>query len=264
MQSKEIPITVAARLIYHLGEQLISDELVALLELIKNAYDADATKCTVIVDCKASTPHGPGRITISDNGNGMLPHTVEKDFLRLATDYKKTNKISPFYQRRTLGEKGLGRLSYQRLGKYVTVTTSPSFERLKDFVLEEDKHFQDEGNNTIDITMDWEGFLDSDDIRNVYATVTEKNVPNAKRGTAIVIDGIRNLGFWDLNQKKRERLHNEILALINPYIEAKKNAAFSLLIDVNGEPFFVDSIDEKVVDQLSDVSCRFSFNQKTL
>lgn len=263
MQSKEIPITVAARLIYHLGEQLISDELVALLELIKNSYDADATKCTVIVDCKASTPHGRGKITISDNGNGMLPHIVEKDFLRLATDYKKTNKISPFYKRRTLGEKGLGRLSYQRLGKYVTVTTSPSFDRLEDFVLEEDKHFQDGGYNTIDITMDWEGFSDSDDIRNVYATVTEKNVPNAKRGTTIVIDGIRNLGFWDLNQKKRERLNNEILALINPYIEAQKNAAFSLQINVNGELFYVDSIDEKIVDQLSDVSCRFSFNQES-
>ena len=106
MSAKQIPISIAARLIYHLGEQLISDELVALLELIKNSYDADATKCIVTIDSRAETTHGTGSIKIKDNGNGMLPHTVEHDFLRLATDYKKVNKVSPFYKRRALGEKG--------------------------------------------------------------------------------------------------------------------------------------------------------------
>ena len=107
MSVKQIPLSIAARLIYHLGEQLISDELVALLELIKNSYDADATKCVVTIDSHAETAHGMGSILIQDNGNGMLPHTVEMDFLRLATNYKKVNKVSPFYKRRALGEKGL-------------------------------------------------------------------------------------------------------------------------------------------------------------
>ena len=86
MNTRKIPITVAARLLYHLGEQLISDELVALLELVKNSYDADATKCVVKVDSYADTPYGKGTIVINDNGNGMLASTVEKDFLRLATE----------------------------------------------------------------------------------------------------------------------------------------------------------------------------------
>ena len=134
MQSKKCPLSVAARLIYHLGEQLISDEWVALLELIKNAYDADATRCIVKVDSTVETPYGQGIITIEDNGNGMLPHTVTQDFLRLATDYKKNNKISPFYKRRVLGEKGLGRLSYQRLGRFLEVHTIPRIDRLSRFV----------------------------------------------------------------------------------------------------------------------------------
>ena len=58
MESKQIPVSIAARLIYHLGEQLISDERVALLELIKNSYDADATRCVVKVDSTAQTPMG--------------------------------------------------------------------------------------------------------------------------------------------------------------------------------------------------------------
>lgn len=265
MKSKQIPISIAARLIYHLGEQLISDELVALLELIKNSYDADATRCVVKVDSMAETLYGMGTITIQDNGNGMLPYMVENDFLRLATDYKKVNKVSPYYKRRTLGEKGLGRLSYQRLGRFVEVRTVPRIDRLGMAMQPDDERavFVD-GVNCIDITMDWDGFSDSDDISSVYATVTEKRMNNVKYGTAITIKGIRNSNFWELGAEKRRRLQDEILALINPFAEAKSTAAFNLELDVNGEKFLIDSVDEAVVDKLSDVSGHFFFDGHTL
>ena len=265
MPAKQIPITIAARLIYHLGEQLISDEFVALLELIKNSYDADATKCVVTINSHAETSHGMGSIVIQDNGNGMLPHTVVNDFLRLATNYKKVNKVSPFYKRRALGEKGLGRLSYQRLGKYVMVRTVPRIERLKESVQPEDKaYLESQNTNCIDITMNWDGFSDTDDISDVFATVEETYVPNASKGTEIIIEGIRNPNFWILNTEKRIRLQNEILALINPFVESKSKGAFYLTLDINGEKFLIDSINEEIVDKLSDVSSHFSFDGRTL
>lgn len=265
MKSRQIPITIAARLIYHLGEQLISDELVALLELIKNSYDADATRCAVKVDSTAETPYGPGMITIEDNGNGMLPYTVENDFLRLATNYKKVNKVSPYYKRRTLGEKGVGRLSYQRLGRFVQVRTVPRIDRLKETMDPSDRQsILIDQINCIDITMDWDNFIDSDDISKVYATVEQKRIDRPKYGTYITIQGIRNLNFWKLSIEKRNRLQEEILALINPFIEAKNTAAFNLELDVNGERFLVDSIDESIVDRLSDVSSHFSFDGHVL
>lgn len=261
MKSRQIPISVAARLIYHLGEQLISDELVALLELIKNSYDADATRCVVKVDSSAETPYGPGVITIQDNGNGMLPYTVENDFLRLATNYKKVNKVSPYYKRRTLGEKGLGRLSYQRLGRFVQVRTIPRINRLNETMHPSDRQSIAAGQiNCIDITMDWDSFTDSDDISKVYATVEEKRVDQPKFGTYIAIQGIRNSNFWELSLEKRRRLQDEILALINPFVETKNTAAFNLELDVNGERFLIDSIDESIVNRLSDVSSHFSFD----
>lgn len=260
MESKQIQITIAARLIYHLGEQLISDELVALLELIKNSYDADATRCMVKVDSTAETPYGMGIITIEDNGNGMLPYTVENDFLRLATNYKKVNKVSPYYKRRTLGEKGLGRLSYQRLGHFVQVSTVPRIDRLKEIMCTDDEHIITDGTNCIDITMDWDSFSDSDDINKVYATVTQRHESRPKFGTRITIQGIRNTNFWEMSDEKRRRLQDEILALINPFVESKSNAAFNLELDVNGEQFLVDSIDEAVVDELSDISSHFTFD----
>lgn len=265
MKSKQIPISIAARLIYHLGEQLISDELVALLELIKNSYDADATRCVVRVDSTAQTPHGLGMITIQDNGNGMLPHVVENDFLRLATDYKKINKVSPYYKRRTLGEKGLGRLSYQRLGRFVQVRTVPRIDRLREFLTPDDEQaLLAEGLNCFDITMDWDGFSDSEDISHVFATVTARNEQSCRPGTLITIQGIRNIGFWELGVEKRRRLQDEILALINPFAETKNAAAFNLELDVNGEKFFIDSVDETVVDKLSDVSSHFAFDGHVL
>lgn len=261
MKSRQIPISIAARLIYHLGEQLISDELVALLELIKNSYDADATRCVVKIDSAAETPYGPGVITIQDNGNGMLPYTVENDFLRLATDYKKVNKVSPYYKRRTLGEKGLGRLSYQRLGRFVQVRTIPRIDRLKKTMNPSDEQsIYIDQINCVDIAMDWDNFTDSDDISKVYATVEEKQISQPKYGTYITIQGIRNVSFWELNVEKRHRLQDEILALINPFVEAKSTAAFNLELDVNGERFLIDSIDDSIVDRLSDVSSHFTFD----
>lgn len=265
MAAKQIPISIAARLIHHLGEQLISDELVALLELIKNSYDADATKCLVIVNSRTETPHGTGSIVIKDNGNGMLPHTVTHDFLRLATDYKKTNKISPYYKRRALGEKGLGRLSYQRLGRFVSVRTVPRMERLQAGMQPEDRTLmEDQRINCIDITMDWDGFSDSDDISEVFATVEESSVPGAKKGTEIRIEGIRNPNFWIMSAEKRKRLQNDILALINPFVESKSSGAFNLELDINGEKFLIDALDETIIDKLSDVSCHFAFDGRVL
>ncbi len=265
MATNKIPISIAARLIHHLGEQLISDELVALLELIKNSYDADATKCTVVVNSHVETPHGAGSILIRDNGNGMLPHTVKHDFLRLATDYKKTNKISPYYKRRALGEKGLGRLSYQRLGRFVSVRTVPRMERLQAGMQPEDRTLMEEQRiNCIDITMDWDGFSDSDDISEVFATVEESSMPSAQKGTEIRIEGIRNPNFWIMSAEKRKRLQNDILALINPFVEFKSSGAFNLELDINGEKFLIDTIDEAIVDKLSDVSSHFTFDGRVL
>ena len=265
MPAKQIPISIAARLIYHLGEQLISDEFVALLELIKNSYDADATNCIVTVDSHVETAHGTGCIIIKDNGNGMLPHTVAHDFLRLATDYKKVNKVSPYYKRRALGEKGLGRLSYQRLGTFITVRTVPRIDRLQESLQDEDRALlENQNKNCIDITMDWDGFSDSDDISKVFATVEETFVHDAKKGTEIIIEGIRNPNFWIMSVEKRRRLQSEILALINPFVEAKSSGAFYLTLGINGEKFLVDSIDETIVDRLSDVSCHFAFDGSVL
>ena len=76
-----------AKLLLHLGDQLIRNENIAVVELIKNAYDADATECKVIfnnIDSKES-----GEIVIEDNGIGMTPTIVEQVWLEPGADFKE-------------------------------------------------------------------------------------------------------------------------------------------------------------------------------
>lgn len=142
-RSEKMKITASARLIMQLGEQLIEDELVALLELIKNAYDADANNVDVVIDTNAVTLYGQGRIEIKDDGNGMIPSIVRNSFLRLSTSFKEGEKSFVYYHRRVLGKKGIGRLSFQRLGNYIMVETVPNMERFEETKLlsDDDREF---------------------------------------------------------------------------------------------------------------------------
>lgn len=262
--TKPIPIKASARLIYHLGEQLISDELVALLELIKNAYDADATRVQVKIENDVETPYGKGMIIIHDNGNGMLPSIIVNSFLRLATNYKKEKKFSPHFKRRALGEKGLGRLSFQRLGKYIEVSTIPRLNRLLERTEEDIEYIEKKGFNRFDIRMDWEGFAEDADFEEITADIEPIVDDTKKYGTCIKIYGIRNANFWVLNREKRLRLQGEILSMTNPFVSQNIEDKFNLEIDINGERFLVDSIEESVVDKLSDVSVHFEMDKGVL
>ena len=81
-------IKVDSRLIYQLGEALIDNNKVALMELIKNSSDADSTICKLTIDTSYQSEHGIGKITIEDNGNGMNEHIIENGFLIIASSFK--------------------------------------------------------------------------------------------------------------------------------------------------------------------------------
>ena len=106
-----------ARLLSLLGEQLISDQAVGLIELVKNAYDADATR--VIIELLELARPETTRIVVRDNGSGMTREDIEQKWLSPAVNYKERQKKA--LQRTPLGrlpigEKGVGRFAAQQLG----------------------------------------------------------------------------------------------------------------------------------------------------
>ncbi|GAI73854.1 unnamed protein product, partial [marine sediment metagenome] len=76
-----------ARLIHQLGDQLIRNESVAMLEIVKNSYDADASK--VIISMKNLDRPKDGQIVIEDDGTGMDYALVRDIWLQLGNDYKR-------------------------------------------------------------------------------------------------------------------------------------------------------------------------------
>lgn len=116
-----VRFSVDARLIHKLGYELVGKQETALGELIKNAYDADATQ--VIVDY--ANYHEPGGIlTITDDGHGMTEETIRASWMRLSTDDKIENPLSPKFKRGRAGRKGIGRLAVERLGKKLILESS--------------------------------------------------------------------------------------------------------------------------------------------
>ena len=101
-----------ARIMKTLGEELISSDTVAIIELVKNAYDADAKN--VLIKFSDDLTEGNGRIDVVDNGTGMDLATIRSAWMQPATPTKKNNKSSPG-ERRVLGEKGVGRFAAARL-----------------------------------------------------------------------------------------------------------------------------------------------------
>ncbi|MEU3390416.1 sensor histidine kinase [Streptomyces albidoflavus] len=110
-----------ARLMSTLGEELISNERVALTELVKNAYDADAS--LVVIRFNAPLAVGSGSIEVWDDGHGMSPGTVRGTWLEIATPHRHRSPQSERLGRRVLGAKGIGRFSAARLAQVTSLTT---------------------------------------------------------------------------------------------------------------------------------------------
>lgn len=106
-----------------LGAHLVGRPSTALVELIKNSYDADATVVTVE---GVGLDLGNGSIVVTDDGNGMTPDVFESGFLTVASRSKDVeDRRSPRFRRRYTGAKGIGRLATHKLAGYVKVTSRP-------------------------------------------------------------------------------------------------------------------------------------------
>ncbi|MDP9123277.1 MAG: ATP-binding protein [Pseudomonadota bacterium] len=120
-----------ARLLTMLGDQLIKNERVALVEIIKNSYDADATWVTVkFMHFGANFEVLPtSSIVIEDNGIGMTETIIRNHWVNPATPVKllKKQKAATTDRGRVIqGEKGIGRFALLKLGRNVAITTRPS------------------------------------------------------------------------------------------------------------------------------------------
>lgn len=104
-------------LLRELGERLVGQSHIALAELIKNAYDADATECVVSIT--------DNEITVIDNGHGMAEDEFLTYWMTIGTRNKQERGESRYFGRSVTGSKGVGRLSAQFLAHQLEIVTVP-------------------------------------------------------------------------------------------------------------------------------------------
>ena len=119
---KDYNFDPGAMSIVQLGEELIGHPTTAINELVKNAYDADATECRVYIHYDSNV--AKSFMVIFDSGLGMPDKTLLGEWLQPSVSRKrKGNRKSEIFERNYLGSKGIGRLAAMALGNYLTVIT---------------------------------------------------------------------------------------------------------------------------------------------
>lgn len=203
---------IDAKTLIHLGRDSIKDHTTALIELVKNSYDADSFN----VDIEISND----LIRISDNGFGMTKDEIINNWLRIGFSGKRTSKTSDLGRRKT-GEKGIGRISADRLGANLELKSKTTLDNLVGLKVNWDD-FEIEGKDVSDI--------DVEITKPTEINIPQKNNETSKTGTEIIITNIRQP--W--SKENIENLYNELSTLTSPFNEVQ-DFKINLISDIAPE-----------------------------
>ncbi len=180
-EASESPrFSVDTHLFRELGALLVGRDSTALVELIKNTYDADASTVTITAEGLAD---GSGSITVEDDGVGMTPEEFEAGFLRIASRSKEQgDRRSTRYGRRFTGAKGVGRLSAHKLAAKLTVVSEPDIEA---------KGLKQAAG--VEATIDWDVIEEHETLEEASSGISlvARTVADAPAGTTIRLDRLR-------------------------------------------------------------------------
>ena len=212
-----------ARLLLQLGDQLIKNESIALLELAKNSYDADASKVDIIMRHPDSIEDG--YIEIEDDGFGMTADIVENVWLEPGSSYKQEQfverRFTPKYHRLPIGEKGIGRFGAHKLGNLIEMTTKSAYDK------------------EVYVRIDWTQFAEHRYLEDVPIKIVEREQPQhfteGKTGTRIVIKGFRKK--WE-----RGMARNVIRAITSITSPFETLDSFRPSLQITDKPGWFDGI----------------------
>lgn len=194
------PIRARSHLLQLLGEELIGDDRLAIFELVKNGYDADANEVEITVNLAARATKA---IVVQDSGTGMTLDDITGKWLELATDSRRKDRAirTKRFHRLALGEKGVGRIASFKLGRYVTLTTRSA------------------GHPEYEATIDWDKLLEQGPyLEDLNVRVRENEEPKffagKSTGTRIAISGLRR-DVWTRGDLRK--LYRLVTSLASPF-----------------------------------------------
>ncbi len=233
-----------------LGEELVPDEITALMELVKNSYDADSNWVSIEINTTGNYrpkstkyPNHSGFITIKDDGFGMSKETILKSWLIISYSSKRAmksrNEKTP-KGRTPLGEKGLGRLSTQRLSDFCEI-----------------KSIKEGSTNKVNVAFNWKDFEKREKLSDIPVQVSEKQ-SKENNGTEIVLLNLTQPNVW--KGKNLERFKGLLSKMVSPY---QKNRPFDIYLTINSKKIDLIQENEKLRD-LAISTFEFRFDRKKL
>ena len=226
---------VDAALLRELGQRLIGRAHIALAELVKNSYDADAHNCEIKFDSN--------QVVISDDGHGISEEEFLSYWMRIGTTHKVAARLSRDLQRPMTGSKGLGRLSVQFIADEMEIEST----------------CRNTPNDVLYAYVDWRSANSGADIETVPVEldVTEKTkeferyANNSATGTRITLSGLR--AEW--GGEAIEDLGKELWLLRSPFRTTRGHKRGNTALD-----FYVDV----EAPQIKDAKARFDRLQRAL
>ena len=218
LRSVQATFKPRARILQLLGDQLIRDPHIAVFELLKNSYDADATNVTVTL--RDVEQPDKASIVVEDDGCGMTFDTVLNVWLEPGTDYRARQRSdgrrSPRHGRLPMGEKGIGRFAVHKLGMEVELVTRA------------------ENSSEVVVSLDWEAIEKKEYLSEAALQITERDpaVFVDHTGTRITVTRLRQP--WTRGMARA--LRRSVTAMTSPFGEV---SSFSpqLILDPDPEWF---------------------------
>ncbi len=206
-----VHFTVASALLRELGERLVGQAHIALAELIKNSYDADASVVELTVE--------EDEIIVSDNGHGMTRGAFTDYWMRIGSPHKEEQELSP--QGRPLtGSKGVGRLAAQFLAHDLRIETSAG-----------------RGRELLEAKVDWDEAVEAGELTEARALVQSSrrkgDFPDGShQGTRLTLKHLKQ--EWDADDL--QLLGRELWPLRPPFRASRdERSAFDIRLSSNLE-----------------------------
>lgn len=231
-----------------IGKDLITDDNIAVLELVKNSFDAGSEKVDIIFENilfnddseKKSYPTKiTSKLVIKDLGVGMSENDLTEKWLNIAYSEKKEKKEE--FGRLLAGNKGVGRFSCDRLGSFLTIYTRVKGENYNKLFIDW-RIFEKEGQidfNIQDVEFDIESLSDEDFTNN-------SGYSKFENGTLLEISCLRE--YWHSN--KIVSLKRQLERLINPN-QAFKKSEFG--IKITAKEFLQYDKDQETYNKINGV-----------
>ncbi|HEL4831635.1 TPA: sensor histidine kinase [Stenotrophomonas maltophilia] len=202
-----------ARIIRTIGDRLISGPEAAVIELVKNSYDADAS--VVKISISPQNEDNPSQIIFKDDGHGMSFDDIQNKWMEPATSDKGDRLTSPG-GRRLLGSKGIGRFASARLGRLLELRSTKHMGLVGGLEFE---------TSTIN-ALDWSIFDQTEYLDDV-SFAASSGLSAGPSGTILNVLDLRD----EWNEKSLSKLHLELRRLLSPLEDG--TAAFKIILDLS-------------------------------